>query len=442
MPVRKNQFELPQAPQALGQPGQQAANPFQTMQSQTMQSQAQPQSTQFPQLAGGFQFSPQQQQLIGQQSQPVQDKIFEFANKRFSNAQQHIDQGPLAPGDETAGAHAFYARQYQQAIREGLTPDQAAERANAVLQTPTQHGENRNDIMQFQRDRLLGPNWLQNHIARFTDPNDKNFAGQPGSNTPPGGAQPPTNTPPAGPSPLGDGPIPPSAPQGQPAPFPNQGPVTAVGQDPLSQGIEFALGNVIGAGGGATSQIGRATENSLASLLGQGGDLNQDILNSRLESAQEELLGQERQALSSLEARMADRNLRGGAFAGGLQDLSERVGAQRARTTRDIFGDESARADQRLLSGLGLGSSLAQSGTQNLLNAAGQGTQRQGVLGQLALQNLSEQNDFAKFVAEFGLSRDQVLAEIEQGRFDRLLPFLNLFFQGSGQAAQGFIGAG
>lgn len=436
MPVRKNQFELPEPTQPLGQP--QSANPF-----QTMQSQSQPQSTQFPQLSGGFQFRPEQMQLIGQQAQPVQDKIFEFANKRFSNAQQHIDQGPLAPGDETAGAHAFYARQYQKAIREGLTPDQAAERANAILQTPTQHGENRNDIMQFQQDRLLGDNWLQNHIARFTDPNDKNFAGQPGGTLPPGGTPPPTATPPAGPSPsspMGDGPIPPSAPQGQPAPFPNQGPVTAVGQDPMSQGIDFGLGQVIGAGGGATSQIGRATENSLASLLGQGGNLNQDILNSRLESAQEELLGQERQALSSLEARMADRNLRGGAFAGGLEDLTERVQGQRARTTRDIFADESTRADQRLMGGLSLGSGLAQSGTQNLLGAVGQGTNRQNMLGQLALQNLAEQNDFAKFVAQFGLERDQVLSDVEQGRFDRLLPFLQLFFQGAGQSAQGFIG--
>jgi len=276
--------------------------------------------------------------------------------------------------------------------------------------------------------------------------------------------------------------IDPSAAQGTGAPFPNQGAVNQVGGDPLSQditrsirellqsggssttgfgqGIEGAIQELIDAGGSSGTGFGQGIEGSIQDLIANGGNLDQGVIDQRLESAIEGLNTLEQGRVSALDARLADRGFSGGSGIGktGLENISRDIASIGASEFRNIQASEREAANNRFVQGLGLGTGLNQSqqqnllgtvglganvsqnNSQNLLNAIGQGTGRQQVLSDIALQSLRENNDFAQFLAEFGLERDRTLEQIQQGRLNQFMPLIQLFQSLAQQSAQGFIG--
>ena len=60
-----------------------------------------------------------------------------------------------------------------------------------------------------------------------------------------------------------------------------------------------------------------------------------------------------------------------------------------------------------------------------MLDTVGTWTERQRMLGDLAIRNLDQNIDWNKFLAEFGLERDQILELISAGRLDDIANLLN-----------------
>jgi hypothetical protein len=72
-------------------------------------------------------------------------------------------------------------------------------------------------------------------------------------------------------------------------------------------------------------------------------------------------------------------------------------------------------------------------------NAANAGTNRQQVLGSLAIQELQQNNEFTKFLANYGLDRDKALADIAHGQNLELLQAFQLYLQFGQLANAGYV---
>lgn len=66
---------------------------------------------------------------------------------------------------------------------------------------------------------------------------------------------------------------------------------------------------------------------------------------------------------------------------------------------------------------------------ENLKSALGMGTDRQGMLSDVAIKTLAQNQQFSEFLATFGLQREQVLYELQHGGNDALMQLLMLFLQ-------------
>lgn len=263
---------------------------------------------------------------------------------------------------------------------------------------------------------------------------------------------------------------------------------------PFGQANAMGLGQFQMGGGGPTTQFGRGMQGHLQGLLQRGGELDRGVVNQRLETAREGLDRQRAAQTSQLEAQLADRGLLGGgAEVEALQGLERDLAEQYAGSYRDILSAEQEAANQRYAQALGMGTGWAdqqaknllgsfgtgvsqagletnpamqamQTGLgfagletnpaiqalgfanqsamqqpQNMLNALAQGTNRQNVLSQIALQSLAQDQDFAKFLAQFGLEREKTLEDMRMGRMSPLIGMLNTLLSAGGQAAKGFI---
>jgi hypothetical protein len=106
---------------------------------------------------------------------------------------------------------------------------------------------------------------------------------------------------------------------------------------------------------------------------------------------------------------------------------------------RDIYTDEAARADTRLMTSLQMATGMASDQARNLLAGIGEGTARQQALADIALRNLAQNQEWNMFLAQFGLERDKVMYEIQNGQIEAILPILQAFLQLGGMANQGYV---
>ncbi len=238
-----------------------------------------------------------------------------------------------------------------------------------------------------------------------------------------------------------------------------KGPLQQVGQDPLSQLITDSLGKFI-AGGGSTG-FGSDLESYYRNMLGMGdggggaagpqrvsdGGIDQGRVNSRAESARELLDKGRRTMINDLEGDLVSKNLLSepgipqGAHIGGLERVTENIAPEFSRALRDIYTDESAKADTRQLAALQMATGFSTEQARNLLAGIGEGTARQTALGDLALRELQTNMAWNQFLAQFGLQRDQVMYQIQNGGIDQLLPLLQAFIQQSGLSNAGYVGS-
>ena len=220
------------------------------------------------------------------------------------------------------------------------------------------------------------------------------------------------------------------------------GPLQQVGQDQLSELITGALANFIGAEG--RTSFGGTVQDALAGILERGGELPADQIARRFESARELLDKGRRTMVNDLRGDLASRNLLSepgipqGAESGGLTRITERLAPEFSRALRDIYSDESAKSDARMMTALQMATGFSTDQARNLLASIGEGTARQTALADLALRSLQTNMAWNQFLAQFGLQRDQVMYEIQNGGIDRLLPILQAFLQLGGMANAGY----
>lgn len=216
-----------------------------------------------------------------------------------------------------------------------------------------------------------------------------------------------------------------------------------VGQDPFSQLITSVLTGLMERGG--NSPFGADLQSTLQGMIGRGGELDEGVLNRRLESARESENQGFRAQLNDARAALASRGLLSepgqpsGAETGSVRRISEGLAPEYARTIRDIHSDEAERSDSRLLQSLSLATGLAQDQASNLLAAAGAGTQRQAVLADIALRSLDQNMQWNQFLATYGLSRDKLLYDIRAGNQDSVMPILAMFLQLLNASRGGYV---
>jgi len=218
-------------------------------------------------------------------------------------------------------------------------------------------------------------------------------------------------------------------------------PLQQVGDDPFSELITGGLAALINSGGEGFSRTGKDANEALSSLLRGGrGGFNEGIVNARMESARENAERWRKGQVDTLRAGLADRGLLGsGPERTGLERIGMDMAGVGATALRDIFADESGAADERYMDALQLGLAGGQANNQALLSGLSQAHGRQMGLSQIALQSLAQNMEWNKFLAEFGLDRDQVMEEMQSGRLEALLPLLQLFIQLTGQSQRGYV---
>jgi hypothetical protein len=212
------------------------------------------------------------------------------------------------------------------------------------------------------------------------------------------------------------------------------GPVQQVGQDPLSFLITGGLGDFLERGG--TTPFGQQVRESVLSRL----DGNNPNIARRFESARELMDKGKRTMMNDTRAALANRGLLSepgipqGAEIGAVKRTEEAIAPEFSRALRDIYTDETTQA-------LSMATGMASDEAKNFLAGIGEGTQRQTALANIALQSLGQNMAWNQFLAEFGLKRDQVLNEMQNGRVDDVMALLNSFLSLSSLSRGGYIGS-
>lgn len=188
------------------------------------------------------------------------------------------------------------------------------------------------------------------------------------------------------------------------------------------------------------AERGRASDRSMAAL----GELG-----STTRARSGEAAGRESSALSALSALTEGRSGRAatreagalsglGSLATGEEEraLTRSTNATATAATRQTARE--AQANSQIQNALSLATGLAQNETASILAAAGSGTQRQQVLGNIALQTLDQNRQWNQFLATYGLDRARLQNEIESGNLAALMPILNMFLQIMGLVGSGY----
>jgi hypothetical protein len=186
--------------------------------------------------------------------------------------------------------------------------------------------------------------------------------------------------------------------------------------------------------------IGGQLQDIISKLLGSQGQLSDEQRAMRIERARRPVDAMRRSQTDSYRGALANRGLLSvpgiaqGQEIGAAGRLEERLAPLYADAAQGIAIDENQRDDQRFLAALNGGLGLFGTQSDNLLGqlSAGLMDKRLGLdeklgLGQLALGNLNANMSWNKFLAEFGLQREQVMHQIQQGGIDKLMPLLEMF---------------
>jgi hypothetical protein len=214
----------------------------------------------------------------------------------------------------------------------------------------------------------------------------------------------------------------------------------------------------------------------LMNLAGGGGNFNQSIVDRRVDAARDDLNAQRNSRLSTNQALLADRGLIGDGAEGSSQArLEGDLYDQFQGAVNDIYANESENADSRMVQALSLatGMSLEQAsqeierfrantdrdlgfGNLALGNKQADNSYSLGLgnlalgnkeadnsfsLGQgnLALGNMRAVNDYNLGLADYGLGRDRLGFDMSRSDDDTYLRLLQLYLQGAGVSADGFI---
>jgi hypothetical protein len=197
-------------------------------------------------------------------------------------------------------------------------------------------------------------------------------------------------------------------------------PIEAFRQAQLSQGqAELARRGLMGQG--PESAFMEGLEQKLAPMYAQAG---RDIALSEAARADKRY----GEALTS--AQMM-----------GQQQAQRREGQYENAINRAVEqGDTAAlRREDRLATTLALATGMAEEQSRNLLATAQSWTDRQEMLSAVVQKSLDQDFLWNKFMAEYGLERDQAIEMIQSGRLSAIVPLLQQFLNQVEVASTGFV---
>jgi len=235
----------------------------------------------------------------------------------------------------------------------------------------------------------------------------------------------------------------------------------------LAGQTQRALRGIMGAGGqggAAPTEQGWFMENTLRDLIQSGGRLPPDVQRraQEMETLRSPIEAFRKAQMAQGQAAMASRGTLGmGPEGSFMEGLEGRLAPMYAQAGQEIALGEAERADQRYRDALQLGTEQGQQQAQrredrlsntlslatgmseeqsrNMLATAQTWTERQDMLAGVVGDELSRNQVFNQFLAEFGMDRDQALDDMQSGRIGDLLPALNQFLKSIGTTAQGFV---
>ncbi len=239
--------------------------------------------------------------------------------------------------------------------------------------------------------------------------------------------------PPAAPA-SASGPASPSPGSAQPGPAALNIPAYT---SPLQGQTNAALGGVVANGGHPTpSPTGASGLSALKSFLDTNGSTT-----ARIGALRDQMATLRKGQVSDLDARLADRGLLSEAGHSQGADLSAQAGLE-----RDLGAQYSAAAasaipqlDANMLQAAGMATGLDQQAVGNLLSTATTADQQQQILGNLAVQSLSQNTQWNEFLASYGLQRDQVEYAIQNNQISQLMPLINAFLEYTQTGAAGYV---
>jgi hypothetical protein len=220
-----------------------------------------------------------------------------------------------------------------------------------------------------------------------------------------------------------------------------------------------------GASGGAASSSAAGGPANFASIMSvlQGlypnGAFNQGVVNQRTEATAENMNRFRKSQQATDRSQMAARGLLGsGAEQTAQNRLDQNIADQYSGAVENINANESQQADQRMMQALGLASNMTTAQAQQAIDWFNANTGRENAanqlqlglggldlnrtlgLGNLAVANTKNTNDYNLGVANYGLNRDQLVYALQNGDIDRVIAILNGQGNGAQISANGMVG--
>lgn len=214
---------------------------------------------------------------------------------------------------------------------------------------------------------------------------------------------------------------------------PYRGQAVEVGTDPFSQLISGGYADLLSRRG--QTPFGSEIEGYISGLLGRGGEIDEDpsLMAQRMEAARQPIEAFRRMQTNQGRAELANRGLISepgqpqGVEASFLANLDEELAPWYASAGQNLASELARDRSQRFDRALTLGTGFASQQASDYLNALRGATDRQATLADIALGTLDRNMTWNRFLAEYGLSRDEMLEAIQSGRQDDVNQMLELF---------------
>jgi len=176
--------------------------------------------------------------------------------------------------------------------------------------------------------------------------------------------------------------------------------------------------------------------------MGQAGQYGLGLAQQGQQQQQFAISGQ--QQLGTQQDQMRDTRL------GEAMELGGQLSAQEAAANQEsyiqsvmagegITRDEAMAADQRMQFAVQQATGMDAQRVQTLLSTAKTVGDRQAMLSDIALRSLDQNQDWHRFLAEFGLQREQVMEAMQMGRANAVVQLLDLYARTGQTTSTGYV---
>lgn len=202
--------------------------------------------------------------------------------------------------------------------------------------------------------------------------------------------------------------------------------------------LNSAIANILGAGG--LSPSGGDIMAQLKALIAAGGtspDITAQIVKARDNSvlAQQGMLADARGELAA-RGLLSEPGAPQGAEISAIGRIAQNIAPQFANALTDIQTHAMDIGSAQLTSALQMATGLSQDAAHNLVSTINAGTNRQTALANIALQTLDQNRQWQQFLMQYGLDRDKLANDIQNGNLDEVIKIIMAFIN-SGQVGAG-----